>query len=1069
MWLRSIELRNVKSYGDAHKIEFSTGINAICGPNGAGKSTILEAIGFALFDAQMFGNQNQFLREGTSRGEIVVTIVDALDEREYQLVRPIGSGGPSVYDPEIQRTVVDRKADVLDWLKEHLGVEPTVDLSTLFQDAVGVPQGMLTASFLETNTRQRKGKFDPLLQVSDYETAWDKLRRTLTYVGDLIAEQKVTIEGLRGRLTRLPNLEEKEKALCDAINAASNALERVTAELGKARAEKERLDALKEQINRLEKQCTGLQEQLSGITRRLAEAQESVREAESATGVVEAATAGHQAYKDTQECLEELEAQTQARNALQAELNAAKGNLALISQTLERLQEQLADINAAETELEDIAPGVAQQEKLEAELQQANLAEQRLQQLRGQKTEQERRLGKLQSALSDVEEGLERRRQLEREASAIQEKLQRGREETDGLNGMLESTEKALSEVESELGHAVQDEWQWKEENRTLAEELARLEELRTAFSTVQAQIGHREEITAALAIVSGQREENEQELSSLQSREAVIRAHLQALTERLSVLDHADEATCPVCEQPMGEERAAELVDHYQTEQNQLTTQLNELQQIQSATRTAFDGLKEHIEDYNQQLAALPSTKRAEELQEEIADQEELLNRVQARVDALQEAPEQAQALRAKQEGLREERRATRDKLQALTDRREELSDQLAKIQAQQTELPSADRKEELVEDLGEQQGVINRLEEQIADLSDIPEQIEALNAALSELDNPRAKQIALTATIEKRASVEGELSSALDEQGNLSQEARRLEDKLQTYEGLDQAIAEQKAIRSSSEADHQRYQANLQIAQALPARLEKAEQLVCEKERVSEEHKRIVENLESRKADYSEDRHREADEEHRTLLAREAELSERLRGQQKELKSIAGELTELRVVQQKLVEAEKEENSLKELKEVTHFLRERIREAGPVITRRLVQLISHEANRVFSDIMADHIMQLDWSEDYTITVEYQGEKREFRQLSGGEQMAAALAVRLALLREMSEIRIAFFDEPTAHLDEQRRENLAEQIANIQGFNQLFVISHDDTFERDTHHVLRVRKENGLSRVEVG
>jgi exonuclease SbcC len=68
-----------------------------------------------------------------------------------------------------------------------------------------------------------------------------------------------------------------------------------------------------------------------------------------------------------------------------------------------------------------------------------------------------------------------------------------------------------------------------------------------------------------------------------------------------------------------------------------------------------------------------------------------------------------------------------------------------------------------------------------------------------------------------------------------------------------------------------------------------------------------------------------------------------------------------------------------------------------------------------------------------------------------------------------MSAIRVAFFDEPTAHLDEDRRENLAAQITQIKGFDQLFVISHDDSFERDTYHVLHVTKENGISRVEVG
>lgn len=38
---------------------------------------------------------------------------------------------------------------------------------------------------------------------------------------------------------------------------------------------------------------------------------------------------------------------------------------------------------------------------------------------------------------------------------------------------------------------------------------------------------------------------------------------------------------------------------------------------------------------------------------------------------------------------------------------------------------------------------------------------------------------------------------------------------------------------------------------------------------------------------------------------------------------------------------------------------------------------------------------------------------------------MAAALAIWLALPKELSEINIAFFDEPTTNMDEERRRNL--------------------------------------------
>lgn len=108
MQITQLELKNIKSHADAAPILFAPGVNSISGPTGAGKSTILEAIGFALFDSLPY-KQDQFLREGENRGEIVVSFVDALDEREYQVVRSLGGGTPYVYDPEVKRRIVTGK------------------------------------------------------------------------------------------------------------------------------------------------------------------------------------------------------------------------------------------------------------------------------------------------------------------------------------------------------------------------------------------------------------------------------------------------------------------------------------------------------------------------------------------------------------------------------------------------------------------------------------------------------------------------------------------------------------------------------------------------------------------------------------------------------------------------------------------------------------------------------------------------------------------------------------------------------------------------------------------------
>jgi exonuclease SbcC len=179
--------------------------------------------------------------------------------------------------------------------------------------------------------------------------------------------------------------------------------------------------------------------------------------------------------------------------------------------------------------------------------------------------------------------------------------------------------------------------------------------------------------------------------------------------------------------------------------------------------------------------------------------------------------------------------------------------------------------------------------------------------------------------------------------------------------------------------------------------------------------------------------------------------------------------EIAELRGLQGALAAAATRIRTLEDESEALEFIRESLRRAGPHITETLIRQISDGARQIFSDLMADHSRHLAWEKDYSITLEVDGRKRVFSQLSGGEQMSAALSVRLALLREMSSIDVAFFDEPTANLDEVRREALARQILQVRGFQQLFVISHDDTFEQATQNMIRVERHAGKSVVSVG
>jgi exonuclease SbcC len=150
-----------------------------------------------------------------------------------------------------------------------------------------------------------------------------------------------------------------------------------------------------------------------------------------------------------------------------------------------------------------------------------------------------------------------------------------------------------------------------------------------------------------------------------------------------------------------------------------------------------------------------------------------------------------------------------------------------------------------------------------------------------------------------------------------------------------------------------------------------------------------------------------------------------------------------------------------------MTEYVRKLIKEAAPFVLKAMLNDISAEANRIFGEIMGDRSAHLSWQNDYEIILRRQGVNRTFAQLSGGEQMSAALAVRLALLKKLSTLNLAFFDEPTQNMDELRRMNLAEQIRRVRGFEQLIVISHDDTFEQGLDSLIRLQKAGGETRLQ--
>src|SRR6187455_3891293 len=227
MHITRVELENIKSHTSS-VFDFGRGSTAITGENGAGKTTIIEAIAWTLFDTLDY-KKDDFVQRGARKGSARVSFVSSLDEREYTVFRDTGTAY-YVHDPRLTVRIADKKEEVTRFLWQHLGVEPGTDLESLFKQAIGVPQGTLTAVFLATTT-ERKKTFDALLKVEEYRRGADELLKTSRYVDNQIAAVSVRIARAEGEIARIETVESEHKIL--AMQAADLVvdLEKLSVEL----------------------------------------------------------------------------------------------------------------------------------------------------------------------------------------------------------------------------------------------------------------------------------------------------------------------------------------------------------------------------------------------------------------------------------------------------------------------------------------------------------------------------------------------------------------------------------------------------------------------------------------------------------------------------------------------------------------------------------------------------------------------------------------------------------------------------------------------------------------------
>jgi exonuclease SbcC len=153
-----------------------------------------------------------------------------------------------------------------------------------------------------------------------------------------------------------------------------------------------------------------------------------------------------------------------------------------------------------------------------------------------------------------------------------------------------------------------------------------------------------------------------------------------------------------------------------------------------------------------------------------------------------------------------------------------------------------------------------------------------------------------------------------------------------------------------------------------------------------------------------------------------------------------------------------------------------EKIREAFSkdgvqrMLRQRLTPHISELATRYVERFNLD-VTSIIIDENLDVNVVRDGEVTPLSLLSGGEKVAIAIALRLAIAKALAGmLSTIIMDEPTIHLDEERRRELVEVVKSFfrEGtvVPQMVIITHDRELEEVADTLYQVEKVNGVSKI---
>lgn len=286
-------------------------------------------------------------------------------------------------------------------------------------------------------------------------------------------------------------------------------------------------------------------------------------------------------------------------------------------------------------------------------------------------------------------------------------------------------------------------------------------------------------------------------------------------------------------------------------------------------------------------------------------------------------------------------------------------------------------------------------------------------------------------------------------------------LEQQLQPFAGLDEQLAQANSARAEHLPGYTKYIQNHPLAARLAEYQQQAVQCQSLLKEVTAQQVLAEQQLKEATAAYSPEKHQELKARYAQANLDLGEATSKLAEAQRILAEQRGRVQQLGRLSEQRDEQHQELLRLQVQEKILEKARQILKNAQEPVARNLTTKVAAQAQAIYNT-MSNEAAQFQWrASDYSLSVTTVSGEKRFASLSGGQQMKAALAMQLALVKEFSSAGFCAFDEPTYGLDAESRIMLAEAISKAQEecqFTQLLLVSHDQAFDDKVEYALNLQ-----------